>query len=48
MKKLPYIRNSRKFFGKYEVVVDHDYVIPCHNLATARTIVKRIESQIKV
>ncbi len=47
MKKLPYIRNSRKFFGKYEVVVTPDYVIPCYNLATARTIVKRIQVDTK-
>jgi|TARA_R110001592_G_scaffold350819_2_gene647300 hypothetical protein len=43
MKKPPYIRNSVKFFGKFEVVVDDDYVIPCHNLATARSIKKRYE-----
>ena len=42
MKKLPYIRDSRKFFGKYEVVVDDNYVIPCYNLATACSIKKRI------
>jgi len=47
MKKLPYIRNSNKFFGYFEVVVDDNYVIPCHNLATARSIKKRIEENKK-
>jgi len=41
MKKLPYIRYSAKFFGKFEVVVNNNHVIPCHNLATARSIKKR-------
>ena len=39
MKKLPYIRDSRKFYGKYEVVASSEHVIPCYNLATARSIV---------
>ena len=43
MTKQPYIRNSIKFFGKFEVVVDENYVIPCYNLATARSVKKRIE-----
>lgn len=42
MKKLPYIRDSRKFYGKYEVVASSDNVIPCYNLATARSIVDNI------
>ncbi len=42
MKKLPYIRDSRKFFGKYEVVVNDGHVIPCYNLATACSIKKRL------
>lgn len=41
--RYPYIRTSRKFFGKFEVVVQANHVIPCHNLATAVTIKKRIE-----
>ena len=42
MKKLPYIRESRKFYGKFEVVATHDNVIPCYNLATARSIINSI------
>ena len=42
MKKLPYIRESKRFYGKFELVVDDGYVIPCHNLATACSIKKRI------
>ena len=42
MIKLPYIRDSRRFYGKYEVVVSSDKVIPCYNLATARSIIKDI------
>ena len=45
MKKLPYIRDSRKFYGKFEVVVTSDLVIPCYNLATARSIVKRLKAE---
>jgi hypothetical protein len=40
MKKLPYIRPSFNFHGKYEVVIDSDTIIPCYNLATAVTIKK--------
>lgn len=39
MKKLPYIRESRRFYGKFEVVASADNIIPCYNLATARSIV---------
>jgi hypothetical protein len=42
MKKLPYIRDSLKFFGKYEVVATENVVIPCYNFATARSIKKDI------
>jgi len=45
MKKLPYIRNSRKFYGKFEVVASADSIIPCHNLATARSIILRIKDK---
>ena len=45
MKKLPYIRDSRKFYGKYEVVATQDLIIPCYNLATARSVVKDIEGE---
>ncbi len=45
MKKLPYIRNSRKFYGKYEIVVDDNHIIPCYNYATAVTITKRIKKE---
>tara|TARA_Y100001938_G_C8017974_1_gene393651 strand:+ start:957 stop:1103 length:147 start_codon:yes stop_codon:yes gene_type:complete len=38
--KLPYIRASKKFYGKYEVVVDCDKVVPCFNIATARFVKK--------
>ena len=47
MKKLPYIRDSRKFYGKYEVVASMDVVIPCYNYATALSIKKRITDEIK-
>lgn len=40
----PYIRKSQKFYNKFEVVVDEDTVIPCHNLATARSIKKLKET----
>ena len=36
--KLPCIRDSRKYFGRYEVVLPGDVVIPCYNYATAKTI----------
>ena len=42
MKEMPYIRNSTKFYGKYEVVASKNDVIPCYNYATALTIKKRI------
>lgn len=46
---MPYIRNSRKFYGKFEVVVNDKTVIPCYNYATARSIkaaiIKEIESK---
>jgi len=38
----PYIRDSIKFYGKYEVVISEDDVIPCYNYATAKTIMRRI------
>ena len=47
MKKLPYIRDSLKFFGKFEVVVDADLVIPCYNLATARSVIVDIKQSKK-
>ena len=47
MKKIPYIRDSRKFYGKYEVVASMDTVIPCYNYATALTIKKRIIDETK-
>ena len=34
-----YIRPSQRFYGKYEVVTPQG-VIPCHNIATARTIAR--------
>ena len=45
MNKLAYIRTSKKFYGKFEVVDKHENVIPCYNLATARTIVSRINEE---
>ena len=42
MKKLPYIRESRIFYGKYEVVASSEHIVPCYNLATARSIVNDI------
>tara|TARA_E500000178_G_C16598625_1_gene563641 strand:- start:45 stop:191 length:147 start_codon:yes stop_codon:yes gene_type:complete len=45
MKKVSYIRESRMFFGKYEVVDSFENVIPCYNLATARSIVKRLNGE---
>ena len=42
MKKLPYIRQSKKFYGKFEVVAAPDLIIPCYNLATARSIVTQL------
>jgi hypothetical protein len=47
MKKIPYIRDSRNFYGKYEVVVNKDKVIPCYNYATALSIKKRIINEIE-
>ena len=41
-----YIRPSQKFYGKYEVVVAQK-VIPCHNYATARTLVKDINNGVR-
>jgi len=38
----PYIRESTKFYGKYEVVVSEDYIIPCYNYSTAKSIMERI------
>ena len=38
----PCIRDSRKFYEKYEVVVNEENVIQCYNYATAVTILKRI------
>ena len=40
--KKAFIRESRKFYGKFEVVTDEEKVIPCYNLATARLVVSRI------
>jgi len=45
MKKPPYIRDSKKFFGYFEVVVHDNHVIPCHNLATARLIKQKLASE---
>ena len=45
MKRLPYIRDSRRFYGKYEVVATEDLIIPCYNLATAVSIVKDIKGE---
>jgi len=42
-----YIRPSSKFYGKFEVVTPTT-VIPCHNYATASTIVKSINSKTEV
>ena len=42
MKKLPYIRESRRFYGKFEVVATSENIIPCYNLATARFIIASI------
>ena len=47
MNKLAYIRESKKFYGKYEVIDMLENVIPCYNLATARSIVKRINEEKK-
>tara|TARA_A100001015_G_scaffold190739_1_gene212533 strand:+ start:516 stop:662 length:147 start_codon:yes stop_codon:yes gene_type:complete len=47
MKKIPYIRESIRFFGKYEVVDSFENVIPCYNLATARSIVKTLKEEKK-
>ena len=41
MKKLPYIRKSIKFYGKFEVVVTPELIIPCYNLASAKSIVSQ-------
>tara|TARA_R110002167_G_scaffold109525_2_gene279380 strand:- start:1017 stop:1166 length:150 start_codon:yes stop_codon:yes gene_type:complete len=38
----PYIRDSVKFFGKFEVVVNDNNIIPCYNLATAIAIKKKL------
>ena len=38
----PYIRDSVKFFGKFEVVINDNCIIPCYNLATARAIKKKL------
>ena len=40
--KTPYIRESRKFYGKYEVVGADGIVIPCYNFATALSIKNKI------
>ena len=48
MMKLPYIRDSRKFYGKFEVVATPDLVVPCHNLATARSIITQLKEEKKV
>ena len=45
MKKLPYIRDSKKFYGKFEVVATADLVVPCYNLATARSIVTQLKKE---
>lgn len=39
----PYIRHSRSFYGKFEVVLRNE-IIPCHNLGTARAIVAKIKA----
>jgi hypothetical protein len=43
----PYIRNSKKYYGKFEVVVNEKHVIPCHNIATAQSICKELLENIK-
>ena len=45
MKKLPYIKPSKTYYGKFEVVASPDCIIPCHNLATAATIIKKIKEE---
>ncbi len=45
MNKLPYIRESKEFYGKFEVVASSDLIIPCYNFSTAVTIVKNIKKR---
>ena len=45
--KKPYIRNSKKFYGKYEVVDCEGIIIPCYNYATAKSIKKRLIKESK-
>jgi len=43
----PYIRSSRKFYGKFEVVISDSHSIPCYNLATASSIFASIKGKQK-
>ena len=45
MSNYPFIRYSRKFFNKFDVVIDDKNYIPCYNLATARSILKRLSNE---
>ena len=38
----PYIKDSNKYYGSYEVVISQGVVIPCYNYATAVSIIKSI------
>ena len=45
MRRLPYIRHSSKYLGKFEVVFDYNQIVPCYNLATARSIVTNFKKE---
>jgi len=45
MRRLPYIRHSREYFGKFEVVFDHRQIVPCYNLATAQKIIENYRKE---
>jgi len=42
--KYPFIRHSRKFYGKFDVVLK-DRVIPCYNLETAKLIIRKLKER---
>jgi hypothetical protein len=42
--KTIFIRQSSKFYGKFEVVTPKE-IIPCYNIATARTIARSRQAE---
>ena len=45
MEIYPYIRHSKKYYGKFDVVLAEKRYIPCYNLQTARTILKDLKRE---